>query len=203
MTTPGPFQSTLAAAQAGAEWAVAQLYRDHNPALERYLRRQEPVDYADIASDTWLDVARNLRAFTGDADGFAGWVFTIMRRRLIDHRRARQRRPARPAPSEVFERLASSSAEQEAWDSGLGDDELRRILALLPEAQAEVILLRVIGGFDVEAVAGITGRSAGTIRVMQHRGLRTLAKKLHRLDNERRAAGDGTGRDAHTPTPPR
>ncbi|HJR27013.1 MAG TPA: sigma factor, partial [Acidimicrobiales bacterium] len=93
---PAPFHTVLAAAQEGAEWAVGELYRAHAPAIERYLRAQEPREHADIAADTWLDAARNLRTFRGDEDGFAGWLFTIARRRLVDHRRARRRRPVDP-----------------------------------------------------------------------------------------------------------
>ena len=37
----GDFPSVLDAARAGAEWAVAALYRDLQPALLRYLRTKE------------------------------------------------------------------------------------------------------------------------------------------------------------------
>ena len=197
------FEATLLAAQAGADWAVAALYRTHNPRLLRYLQAQEPREFADIASDTWLDAARNLRSFTGDDDAFAGWLFTIMRRRLIDHRRARRRRPVEPAPEETFARLATGSAEQEALRGGLGDEEARRIVALLPEDQAEVVLLRVVCGMDVDEVARITGRRPGAVRVAQHRALKRLARELGPIGNGREEGSDGTQRDARTTIPPR
>lgn len=194
----------LLAAQAGAEWAVADLYRAHAPKVLRYLRAHEPVDHADIAGDTWLDAARNLRTFTGDEHAFAGWLFTIARRRLVDHRRARRRRPVDPAPADTFARLADPSAEDAALGAGrLADDAARRIVALLPDDQAEVLLLRVVGGLDVATVAQITGRRPGTVRVAQHRALRRLAEQIDRPRNAREEASDGTPRDANAPTPPR
>jgi len=193
------FQRILVAAQAGADWAVAVLYRAHNPKLVRYLRAHEPVDHPDVASETWLDAARNLRTFEGSEDDFAGWLFTIARRRLIDHRRARRRRPSDPAPDAAFAHLTSQSAESVA----LGDEGARQIVELLPPDQAEVLLLRVVAGFDAETVGRLTGRRPGAVRVMQHRALRRLADELDGRCNEPEGVSDGTPRDAQAPTPPR
>jgi RNA polymerase sigma-70 factor, ECF subfamily len=52
------------------------------------------------------------------------------------------------------------------------------MLARLPAAQSEVILLRVVAGLDAERVATIVGKSTGSVRVLQHRGLRRLAQLL-------------------------
>ena len=40
------------------------------------------------------------------------------------------------------------------------------------------MLLRVVAGLSTEEVAEITGRRAATVRVLQHRALRRLAKTL-------------------------
>ena len=48
---------------------------------------------------------------------------------------------------------------------------------LAPE-QAEAVLLRVLGGFDVAEVARIMGRSPGNVRVLCHRALKRLAVSL-------------------------
>ncbi|MDP1820277.1 MAG: sigma-70 family RNA polymerase sigma factor [Acidimicrobiales bacterium] len=197
------FQTILSAAQAGADWAVTALYRAHNPRVLRYLRAQEPADCADVASDTWLDAARNLRTFTGTEDDFAGWLFTITRRRLTDHRRAKHRRLSDPAPDAAFATLSSVSAETMAFTGTLGDEEARRMVEFLPHDQAEIVLLRIVAGLDVDTVARLTGRRPGTVRVMQHRALKRLAKELDRDRNERKEASDGTQRDVQAPGPPR
>jgi DNA-directed RNA polymerase specialized sigma24 family protein len=41
-----------------------------------------------------------------------------------------------------------------------------------------VVLLRLLGGLDVEQVAAITGKRPGTIRVLQHRAVKKLAQEL-------------------------
>jgi len=172
------FASTLAAAQAGAEWAIALLYEANQPRLLRYLRAQVGQDADDVAADTWLDAARNLSTFTGDEDALRGWLFTIARRRLSDHRRRQRRRPVVPTSDAQVDEVPSASAESEALAGALGDAAARRLVASLPDAQAEIVLLRVVAGLSVDQVAEITGRRPGTVRVLQHRALRRLAHEL-------------------------
>lgn len=59
-----------------------------------------------------------------------------------------------------------------------GDEAARRIVALLPPDQAEVILLRVVADLSVEQVAAIIGKRPGTVRVLQSRGLKRLAERI-------------------------
>src|SRR6266511_5794041 len=53
-------------------------------------------------------------------------------------------------------------------------------IATLPPDQAEVVLLRILGGLSVREVAVITGKRPGTVRVLQHRALRRLAREVRR-----------------------
>src|SRR5438093_12929189 len=87
------FATTLAAAQAGAEWALAELYRDLHPRVLRYFRALEPSEAEDLASEVWLDVARRLGRFEADDRDFRAWAFTIAPPRLVDIRWRRARRP--------------------------------------------------------------------------------------------------------------
>ena len=48
---------------------------------------------------------------------------------------------------------------------------------MLPPEQADVILLRVVEGLDVEEVAKALGRPPATVRSLQHRALRRLARE--------------------------
>ena len=100
--------AALAAAQRGDPDAFRVLYRDTQPRVLRYLHALVGGDAEDVASETWLQVARDLADFTGDADGFRGWVATIARHRAIDHQRYRGRRPATPVPAEDLAYLAAS-----------------------------------------------------------------------------------------------
>jgi RNA polymerase sigma-70 factor, ECF subfamily len=172
------FERVLSEAKKGAEWAITALYRDLQPSLLRYLRAQAPADGEDLASEVWLDAASSLIRFEGDEAAFRRWLFTIARRRLVDLRRRDGRRRAVLEPLErSFVAPLSDEPEARLLASSATEAALARIVSLPPD-QAEVVLLRVLGGFTVDDVAAIVGKKPGAIRVLQHRGLKRLAEDL-------------------------
>jgi RNA polymerase sigma-70 factor, ECF subfamily len=174
---PLDFAETLEAAQRGQESALAGLWRAFNPPLLRFLRARDPVAAEDIASETWIRAGRSLRGFEGNDAEFRAWLFTIARRAAIDWQRRRARRPATVA----LDAVAEVADHDDPADRATGAEELERLLAVvarLPGDQADVVLLRVVGGLDVAAVGEILGKRPGTVRVMQHRALRRLAEML-------------------------
>jgi len=173
------FEGVLAAARTGASWAVTALYRDIQPSLLSYLRAQERNDAEDLASDVWIGVGNGLARFEGSEAAFRGWVFTIARRRVIDLRRQRQRRQTDLSAGEHFEALTGTEDPEADTLAKLGGDEARElIVALLPPDQADVVLLRLIGGLDTAQIADALGKRPGAVRVLQHRALRRLAEAL-------------------------
>jgi RNA polymerase sigma-70 factor (ECF subfamily) len=180
MSLDQDFPRVLDAARTGAEWAVTDLYRDLSGPVLRYLISQAPGEGEDLASETWIDVARGLHRFRGDEQDFRRFVFAIARRRLVDYRRKTRRRKTHAAPAEIIEHyLPTGDVEAEAME----EFSARRMLALvgmLPAAQAEVVMLRVVAGFSAEEVAGLIGKRAGAVRVLQHRALAMLAAEYGR-----------------------
>ena len=76
---------------------------------------------------------------------------------------------------------AAVSAEAQALER-LSTDDALRLVASLPPDQAELVALRVIAGLDVAAVAAITGRSPGAVRVGVHRALRVLSTRVKSVE---------------------
>ena len=143
------------------------------------MRGRTGDDADDIASETWLAAARGLRGFEGDANAFRAWLFTIARNRLIDERRRSKRRPVLASEQPTAELVAvEPSPEDTVVAAHAGDEAARRIVALLPADQADVILLRVVAGLSVDEVSAITGKRPGTVRVLQSRGLKRLQNYL-------------------------
>jgi len=169
------FPSILQAARRGDPAALSSLFRDIYPRVLRYLQAREPSEAEDLASDVWLDVAVGLAGFEGDRRGFVAWVFTIARRRLIDLRRRRARRPHVPIEALSEERMPIGDTEGEALER-ISTAEALALIGTLPDEQADVVLLRVLGGLSVEEVAAIIGKRPGNVRVIQHRALRRLAR---------------------------
>lgn len=173
------FRSVLLAAQAGGEWAFAELYDSYNPLLERYFAARAPSAAEDLAAETWMGAARNLAGFRGDEDQFRSWLFTIAHHRLADHREDLQRRGRDLADTDALMNvMAPDDTEGSVLESLSGRAAAQKIAAALTPEQAEVVLLRVVGGLDVDQVAKIIGRRPGTVRVLQHRALKTLRKNF-------------------------
>lgn len=176
------FPALLAAAGAGEHAALSEIFRAYQPRLLRYLRAQEPGMADDLAADVWLAVARGLDRFHGDEAGFRSWIFTIARHRVIEHRRRQARRRTDPVPAERLDEAVSRGwGGDPAWlvleRLGVQETVDALVAGLTPE-QAEAVLLRVVGGFDVAEVARIMGRSPGNVRVLCHRALRRLAARM-------------------------
>jgi RNA polymerase sigma-70 factor (ECF subfamily) len=166
----------LRAAQGGDERGFATLWRALQPAVLRYLRVVVGDAAEDVASETWLQAARDLDRFSGDVPAFRGWLFRIARHRGIDERRRAGRRPEEPADS-VGSPDGGLRARDAAAEAIEGSDTrwALGLIATLPGDQAEAVMLRVVAGLDVATTAKVLGKRAGAVRVATMRGLRRLA----------------------------
>lgn len=167
----------IAAASEGSTRAFEELYRALSPGVLRYLRAKNYEEAEDLAAEVWAEVARRMSSFVGGEGDFRAVLFTIARRRVHDHWRWRQRRPSDPVePDELGDHPALDQPDGvviEAMDAQRAVDRLVRHLS---EPQAEVVLLRVLGGLSVDEVAHLLGRSPGAVRALQHRALKRLAR---------------------------
>ena len=157
------FEEALAAARDGSPWALGWLYRRFQPGLLRMLAVIAPHQAEDLASDVWLEVAGALSRFDGDAAAFRTWLATVARRRVIQASRSQSRRAGRSVEEDEQDAAAAFAAQ---------------VVAVLSPDQADVVLLRVVEGLDVEAVARALGKQPGTVRSLQSQALRRLARQL-------------------------
>ncbi|MEU1041778.1 RNA polymerase sigma factor [Streptomyces sp. NPDC005551] len=165
-------------AQEGDEAAFAVAYRIVQPGLLGYLRGLVGEDAEDVASDAWLEIARDLGRFRGDGAGFRGWTATIARHRALDHLRRQRVRPRATAlEQDLLELPGVHSTHDQALES-LSTEYALELVAGLPRDQAEAVLLRVVVGLDGPAAARVLGKRPGAVRTAAHRGLRRLARQL-------------------------
>lgn len=183
--------AAVLAAQDGDENAFRTVYRAVHPRLLGYVRTLVgDGDAEDVTSEAWLQIARDLDSFTGDADRFRGWAARIARNRALDHIRMRGRRPAIGGDdSELTGHAADSDTAVAAMES-LSTSSTMALIAQLPQDQAEAVVLRVVVGLDAKSAAETLGKRPGAVRTAAHRGLKKLAELL---GTELAAAADGNG----------
>ena len=170
------FAATIAAAQRGEDRAVAVLWRELNPKLIRFLRVRHGEAADDVASETWLRVSRNIDGFEGSEVEFRAWFFTIARATSIDWYRRAARRPVGIADEAALARHPATDDPETAALDAIDTNTALALIARLPDDQAEVVMLRVVGGLDAEHVGRVMGKRPGNVRVLQHRALRRLAE---------------------------
>lgn len=170
------------------------LYREVQPALLRYLRGMVGDDAEDLASETWLQIARDIRSFRDEGVGFRGWAVRIARHRALDHVRRNRRRPVADLSADLLADLPDDRDTADQVIRLASTNAALALIATLPKDQAEAVLLRVVVGLDVEATARVMGKRAGAVRTAAWRGLGRLAKQLEQVPEERPLPGvTGTG----------
>lgn len=170
-------------ARAGDPDAWELIYRRAYPRLIAYARhRLASSEQAEEAvSETMLRAIGAVGRYHRTASGFDGWLFGIARNVVLETYRAggRQRTvdPAtlttEPSPTEAEPESVAMAGEERRL--------LARAFALLPEADRDVLELRVLAGLGAEQVGALTGRRAGAVRQAQSRALARLRTEFEGL----------------------
>lgn len=174
MTRVDPDEGELVArcnrGEAGAFDEIDRRHRGWLLALARRLARSE-ADARDLVQEVLLDLWRRFPGFTLSSS-LRAFLYPVLRHRAIDLGRKRSR------TVEVAE-IADAPVPWEPPDTDLG-----RLVARLPEAQREVVLLRFSLDFRLEEIAEAQGVPLGTVKSRLHHAMRAL----------RQAWGDGSPR---------
>jgi RNA polymerase sigma-70 factor (ECF subfamily) len=201
MCEPSELDDLVVGARAGNEGALSALYREFQPALLGFLTGLVPGEAEDLAAETWIDVVRILPKLEGGGAGFRRLLFTVARRRAIDHGRTRRRRRTELAGTfEIQGQFAGGDPAEVVTNRDAARLAIDQIRALLSDAQAEVVILRVLSGLSVAEVARIVGRRPTTVSVLQTRGLQRLAAKLGETPGQAQDRSDDDRPSMSTPS---
>ena len=119
------------------------------------------------------------RARPQDGDGastFRVWLFQIARNVVANVRRGRRRRPE--APLEAAATIAAAHDVEADAARRLEADAAWAAVDRLPDDRRRALTLRFVEEMSTAEIAGVLGRSEGAVRVLIHRGLRTVARDL-------------------------
>jgi RNA polymerase sigma-70 factor (ECF subfamily) len=163
---------TVAAARTGDADAAAVVYSVLSPKVLGYLRAHGADDPEGLTNEVFLHVLRRLEGLVGGVSGLRTFVFSVAHARLVDDVRRRARRPAELPYDPELDRRHEPSAEHAAVHAG--GAHLEEVLSQLSDDQRSVISLRVLGDLSIEQTAQVLGKSAGSVKQLQRRGLLTL-----------------------------
>lgn len=171
-----PDSELVARWMGGEERAATLLVARHAQALSRYaasLGGRQDVD--ELVQDTFVRAFGSLDQFRGESS-LRTWLFTILRRLLIDRRRAEKRHPEEePLPDALPEGGYGALDHMVAAETST---RVQSAVDRLTRMQREVFQLRVSEGLSYREIAELVGSTEGAARVHYHNALRALKETL-------------------------
>jgi RNA polymerase sigma-70 factor, ECF subfamily len=178
-------------ARSGDTDAFGRLYEANAPAVFRFLyaHLDDRLDAEDLTEETFLRVWQALPGYREQGAPFGGFLFRVARNVLYDHYRQTRRRPSSAMDRDFVDDQQPDPAV--VVPEHLERREMHRVMGALREDQRLVLSLRFLAGLSPEETAQAMGRSAGSIRVLQHRALAALRKLLVRPEEAQGGAQTG------------
>lgn len=154
--------------------ALCDRYADRVHRTAQHLLR-DPEDARDAAQESLVKVVRRIGQFRGES-AFSTWLHRLVVNTCKDVAQDRFARRTEPLVEDT--RVARDGDPLRAVTAAETRRELRRCLAELPAAQAQVVALK--DAFDVtfEEISAATGLPVGTAKCYAHRGRNGLRTKL-------------------------
>ncbi|HCB15362.1 MAG TPA: RNA polymerase sigma factor [Gammaproteobacteria bacterium] len=163
--------------------AFTRLYARHKGPLYRYLLRQcgQPATAEELFQDVWLKLIAARTGYTVQAR-FMTWLYRIAHNRLIDYYRASNRglpvSYAGDCPEWVDVPAPLEEQPEHQDDRRRQAERLLVLLAELPEAQREAVLLKEEAGLSLEEIAQVTGTGRETVKSRLRYALARLRRGL-------------------------
>ena len=172
-----PDSELVVRAKAGDEAAFTQIYERYAMAIYRYVyfRLGEPELAEDIQAEVFLRMLEGIHRYEDRGWPISAWLYRIARDRTIDMMRRRRKRPQMPLESWG----GSCDGPEHSVGEQLEYEELTRTLQDLTDDQRRVIQMRFMANMSIQEVAQQLGRTEGSVKALQHRGLQSLARRMH------------------------
>ena len=165
----------VARGKEGDREAIRYLYVRYSHNIYGYVRSivHDEYEAEDVTQHVFAKLIMVLGKYDERGVPFFAWLLRLAHNAAIDHLR---RRVATPV-EEV--RSSDEHADGRAAD---GIDAVGAALAVLPEDQRKVVVLRHLVGLTPGEIADQLGRSENAIHGLHHRGRRALQRELRRLE---------------------
>lgn len=168
--------------------ALDELFRHISPPLLRYFRSsrfaRDDGDDEDLLQDCWIRIHRSRHTYR-PSEPVMPWIYAIARHTRLDAWRKRRRLASREvlvaAVPELPYRAVPGTVQEQ--------DDFGRLIAGLPEAQREVIVMLKVAGMSLEEVAGATSSTVGAVKQKAHRAYTALRRAFGPSGKDRDNAG--------------
>lgn len=156
--------------------AFAELFRHFAPRVKAFLMKSgaDAALAEECAQDVMATVWQKAHLFDPARASVATWIFTIARNRRIDA----LRRARRPEPEDLPWGPEPEPDQADAFEAQEDTRKLGEALALLPQAQRELIERAYFGELSHSEIAAATGLPLGTIKSRIRLALDRLRRQM-------------------------
>jgi RNA polymerase sigma-70 factor (ECF subfamily) len=145
----------------------------HYAEIYRFIRRRRPGAADDLTQEVFAQAARTLELSGRHEDNILGWLYTVARRRLIDH----ARKTAREA--QAIRELEVVTAQTYSLDYGYDVARaLRAAIATLSEKDQTLVRMRLVQGRPFKEIAQRIGLTEPATKMRFSRALNSLREVL-------------------------
>ncbi|MCX6735041.1 MAG: RNA polymerase sigma factor [Candidatus Peregrinibacteria bacterium] len=155
-------------------------YEEHMPQVYGYVYMRTNRDKSlaeDIVSEIFLKAIENFEQYSKEKGTFKSWIFQITKNYLIDYFRSNKNK-ASSSIDDLANELRDPSDTKKAAQEEIEKEIIKEAIETLPDNKKELILLRYFSGYSYEEIAEITKDNENNIRVVIHRTLQDLKRKL-------------------------
>ncbi len=158
-------------------------YEDHMPQVFGYVYMRTNRDRSlaeDIVSEIFLKAIENFEQYSKEKGSFKSWIFQITKNYLIDYFRSNKNR-ASSSIDDLANELKDPGDTKQLAQNEIEKEIIIEAINTLPENKKELVILRYFSGYSYEEIAKVTKDKENNIRVIIHRTLQDLKRKLEHI----------------------
>ena len=158
--------------------ALREIFELYAPAIYKYAFRHcgNAILADNIVGDVFEKLMEQLSQGRGPSSNIRSYLFETAYHAMVDEFRHVQRMAS--MSSMELHLPPINSIDTTVEDLNLMESIWRVIQCDLTEDQRHVIILRFLDGFSLKEIASIMGRKVSSIKVIQHRAVGALRRKL-------------------------
>jgi RNA polymerase sigma-70 factor (ECF subfamily) len=175
MSTPSVVSQAVRRAQQGDRQALGFLYARYADNVYGYVRSivHDQHEAEDVTQHVFAKLMHVIGKYEERDVPFFAWILRVSRNVAVDHLRRQ-----RTIPVEEVRAVDERASGVNALEHSERMSDLREALAMLPDDQREVLVLRHFAGLSPTEIAARTGRTEGSVHGLHHRGRRALKAEL-------------------------
>ncbi|MBV9230939.1 MAG: sigma-70 family RNA polymerase sigma factor [Chloroflexi bacterium] len=187
------FHSLLDRARRGEAEAISVLYRQFLSSVFWYIAARVPdrSTAEDLTSEVFLEMVEGIHKVRANSEAmFAAWLFQIARTTVAGYYRKHEHIPASISLETTFREddgntmfipVSHPDFDPVRWVEARDEwDVVAQAINALTEEQRQVLVGRLILGYDVTTVARMIGKKANAVKALQFRALNSLQRLLRK-----------------------